>query len=326
MHMHRRQVVGSSLALLSAPWSAFAQTPVRRIGYLGLATAQADAGFLEAFRAGMAALRWVEGQDYRLDARFANGVMQNGATLADELVASTPDLLLFPAEGSGRLLTQRTKSIPIVFAFASDPIGSGFAASLRQPGGNATGLTSMAAELWPKRLQLLKATLPAAVHVGMLFAPNVEISMVQSRSIEAAAAPLGLRVSGLEVREAADIEPAFRRGAAQGAQAYAVTFDALSNSQRRLIAEQLLRLKAPAIFAGGQYVDDGGLMSYSASAVDNFRRAAEYADKILKGAKPGELPIAQPTRFELVLNLKTAKAIGVTIPNAVRLTADRVIE
>lgn len=299
---------------------------MRRIGYLGLASAQADAVFLEAFRAGMGALRWVEGRDYRLDARFANGVMQTGASLADELVASAPDLLLFPAEGSGRLLVQRTKTIPIVFAFASDPVGSGFAASLRQPGGNATGLTSMAAELWPKRLQLLKQAFPAGVRVGMLFSPNVEISLVQAKGIEAAAVPLGLRVTKLEVREAADIEPALTRGASLGAQAYVVTFDALTNNQRRPIAEHLLRLKAPAMFAGGQYVDDGGLMSYSASIADNFRRAAEYADMILKGSKPGELPIAQPTRFELALNLKTAKAIGVTIPSAVRLSADRVVE
>lgn len=175
--------MGGSLALLAAPWNALAQTSMRRIGYLGLASAQADAGFLDAFRAGMGALRWVEGRDYRIDARFANGVIQAGAGLADELVSSAPDLLLFPAEGSGRLLVQRTKTIPIVFAFASDPVGSGFAASLRQPGGNATGLTSMAAELWPKRMQLLKEAFPAGVHIGMLFAPGVEISLVQAKSI-----------------------------------------------------------------------------------------------------------------------------------------------
>ncbi len=318
--------MGWALTPLAAPWSAFAQAPVRRIGYLGLATAQADGPFLEAFRAGMTALRWVEGRDYRLDARFANGAMQAGAGLADELVVSAPDLLLLPAEGSGRLLVQRTKTIPIVFAFASDPVGSGFAASLRQPGGNATGLTSMAAELWPKRLQLLKEAFPAGVRVGMVFNPGLEISLVQARSIEAAAASLGLLVSGIEIRKAADIEPAFKRGASLGMQAYVVTFDALSNLHRRLIAEQLLRLKAPAMFAGGPYVDDGGLMSYSASAVDNFRRAAEYADKILKGATPGELPIEQPTRFELALNLGTAKAIGLTFPKATRLRADRVVE
>ncbi|MBL8378688.1 MAG: ABC transporter substrate-binding protein [Burkholderiales bacterium] len=324
--MRRRQALATGLALLWAPVGASAQARVRRIGYLGLATAQADAVFLDAFRAGMAALRWVEGRDYQIDARFANGVMQSGPALADDLVASAPDLLLFPAEGSGRLLAQRTKTIPIVFAFASDPVGSGFAASLRQPGGNATGLSSMAAELWPKRLQVLKESHPAGVHVGMVYAPGVEISLVQSKAIESGAATLGLRLTRLEVREAGDFEAVFKRGASLGVQAYAVTFDALTNSQRRAIAEHLLRLKAPAMFAGAQYVDDGGLMSYSASVADNFRRAAEYVDKILKGAKPGDLPVAQPTRFDLVLNLKTAKAIGLTFPQAVRLSAERTIE
>ncbi|MFN0160927.1 MAG: ABC transporter substrate-binding protein [Burkholderiales bacterium] len=324
--MKRRQALAAGLALAASSRSAFAQSRVRRIAYLGLASAQADDGYLDAFRAGMSALRWVEGRDYQIDARFANGIMQAAPSLADELVASAPDLLLFPAEGSGRLLFQRTKTIPMLFAFASDPVGNGFAASLRQPGGNATGLSSMAAELWPKRLQVLKESYPAGVHVGVIYSPNVEAGLVQSKTIESGAAALGLRLTRLEVRETGDFEAAFKRGASLGAKAYAVTVDALTNNQRRPIAGHLLRLKAPAMFAGAQYVDDGGLMSYSASIADNFRRAAEYADKILKGAKPGDLPVAQPTRFELVLNLKTAKAIGLTFPHAVRLSAERTIE
>ncbi len=324
--MKRRHAFGWALAPLAAPWSAFAQAPVRRIAYFGLASAQSDAAFLAAFRAGMSELRWVEGRDYRLDARFANGVVQDGARVADALIATAPDVLLTPAEGAGRLLLERTKTIPIVLAYASDPVASGFAASLRRPGGTATGLSSMAAELWPKRLQVLKETFPAAGHVGLLFAPNVEISVAQAKTIEAAAAQLGLRVIALEARQAADIEAAFKRGASLGAQAYVVAFDALSNSQRRPIAEHLLRMKSPAMFATGQFVDDGGLMSYSASIAENFRRAAEYADKILKGAKPGELAIEQPTRFELALNLKTANAIGAVIPPAIRLRVDRIVE
>jgi putative tryptophan/tyrosine transport system substrate-binding protein len=308
------------------PLSGFAQAPVRRIGYLGLTSAQSHGLFLEAFRAGMGALRWVEGRDYRLDARFASGVTQAGGELANELIAGAPDLLLAPSEAPARLLVHRTKTIPIVFAYGADPVGSGLAASLRQLGGNVTGLTSMAAELWPKRVQLLKEAFPACVHVGMLFAPNAENSVAEAKGIEAAAPLLGMRATALELRQVADIEPAFKRGASLGAQAYVVTFDWLTYFQRRPIAEHLLRLKAPAMFAGDQFVDDGGLMSYSASIVDNFRRAAEYADKILKGAKPGELPIEQPTRFELVLNLKTAKAIGVVIPPAIRLRVDRLVE
>lgn len=324
--MKRRHAMGLVLAPLAAPWSAIAQAPARRIGYLGLARAQSDAVFLEAFRAGMGALRWVEGRDYRLDARFANGVIQAGAGLADELVAGAPDLLLVPSEAPARLLVHRTKTIPVVLAIASDPVGSGLAASLRQPGGNVTGMTSMAAELWPKRVQLLKEASPAVVHIGMLFSANIDFAVAQAKVIEAAAVGLGVRVTALEVRQVADIEPAFKRGASLGARAYVVTFDGLTNSQRRPIAEHLLRLKAPAMFASGQFVDDGGLMSYSASIVDNFRRAAEYADKILKGARPGEMPIEQPTRFELALNLKTAKAIGLTFPKLILLRAERVVE
>ena len=324
--MKRRHAFGFALAPLAAPWSAFAQAPMRRIGYLGLASAQSDAAFLTAFRAGMGELRWVEGRDFVIDARFANGAPQAGAGLADELITSAPDLVLTPAEGSASLLMQRTKTIPIVLAFASDPVGGGFAASLRQPGGNVTGLTSMATELWPKRMQLLKEAFPAVAHVGMMFGPAMVNSVAQAKGIEAAAVGLGLRVTALELRQAADIEPALKRAASQGAQACLVTFDAISHGQRQVIAEHLVRLKLPAMFANGQSVDAGGLMSYAASISDNFRRAAEYADKILKGAKPGELAIEQPTRFELALNLKTAKAIGAVIPPAIRLRVDRLVE
>jgi putative ABC transport system substrate-binding protein len=274
----------------------------------------------------MAELRWAEGRDFVIDARFADGVPQAGATLADELVASAPDVVLTPAEGSARFLRQRTKTIPVVLAYASDPVGGGFAASLRQPGGNVTGLTSMATELWPKRMQLLKEAFPAVAHVGMMFGPGMENSVAQAKGIEAAAAGLGLRLTALELRQAADIEPALKGAASRGAQACLVTFDAISHGQRQVIADHLVRLKLPAMFANGQSVDVGGLMSYAASISDNFRRAAEYADRILKGAKPGNLSIEQPTRFELVVNIKTAKAIGATIAPSFLVRADRVVE
>ena len=324
--MYRRHAVGLWLATVAGLRPSFAQAAARRIAYLGLASAQSDAAFLAAFRAGMAELRWAEGRDFVIDARFANGVPQAGAGLAEEFVASAPDLLLCPAEGAARLLAQRTKTIPIVFAYASDPVGSGFAASLRKPGGNVTGMTSMTAELWPKRMQLLKEAFPAVAHVGMMFGPAMENSVAQAKGIEAAAVGLGLRVTALELRQAADIEPALKRAAAQGAQACLVTFDAISHVQRQVIADHLVRLKLPAMFANGQSVDAGGLMSYAASISDNFRRAAEYADKILKGARPGNLPIEQPTRFELVVNIKTAKAIGAAIAPSFLVRADRVVE
>jgi putative ABC transport system substrate-binding protein len=307
---------------------ALAQTErqVRRIGFLSQASSQGVAPLLAAFRAGMLELRWVEGRDYVIDARSAEGVVQAAAGLAAEVVATRPDLLLTTGDGSARLLAQRTKTIPIVFAISQDPVGNGIAASLRRPGGNVTGLTNMATELSAKRLQLLKEAFPRVAHVVVLFNPDDVGSVSQAREIEGAAPRLGLRVTRIELRQPADIESGFNRATALGAQAYILPSGGFANSQRQVIVDRVIRLKAPSMFAASQYVEAGGLMSYATSYPDNFRRAAAYVDKIFKGEKPGDLPIEQPTRFELVVNMKTAKAIGVTFPQAFMLRVDRVIE
>ncbi len=328
--IHRRKllVVLGSGALVN-PLAVFAQqapAKPRRIGFLSMASPQSTAEWLAAFRAGMTELRWAEGRDYLIDARHAEGNASAGPGLADALVASGPDLLLMPGDGPSRLVAQRTKTIPIVFTLAQDPVGNGLAASLRQPGGNATGLTNIGSELWPKRLQLLKEAFARITHVAMLFDPDDVGSVSQAKQIEAAALRLKLRVTPLEIRQSADLAAAFKRAAALGVQAYAVTTAGTNIGLRQAIADHLIALKAPSMFAASQYVEVGGLMSYAASFTDNFRRAAGYVDKIFKGAKPGELPIQQPTRFELVLNLKTAQAIGVKFPPAVLLQAERVIE
>ena len=326
--MNRRETLFALLAAGAAPFPAGAQTArrPRRIGFLAIGGAQADAPFLAAFRAGMLELGWVDERDYVLDVRDGKGVLAAGPGMADELVASGPDLILGVADGSSRLVAQRTKAIPIVFAITQDPIGAGLAENLRKPGGNATGLTSMTTELWGKRLQLLKEVLPRLTHVGLMFAPNDGGSVSQVKEIQATAPRLGLNLTLLELRQPADIEPAIKRAAAGGAQACAVTFDAFTNNQRHVIADQLTRLKLPAMFAGGLWVEAGGLMAYSTSFTDNFRRAAAYADKIFKGAKPGDLSIEQPTKFELVVNTKTAKALGIKLPEAFMLSVSRVIE
>lgn len=326
--MMRRKLLLASLAAAALPSLATAQTSnrVRRIGFLAVGGAQADEPFLAAFRAGMAELRWVDGRDYVLDVRDVKGVLSAAAGMADELVASGPDLLLGVGDGSSRLLAQRTRTIPIVFAISQDPIGSGFAESLRRPGGNTTGLTSMTTELWGKRMQLLGEALPRVAHVALLFAPNDGGTASQVKEVQAAAPRLGLRVSPIELKQPADIEPAIKRAASIGAQACAVTFDALANNQRHLIADHLLRQKMPAMFAGDLWVEAGGLMAYSASFKDNFRRAAAYVDKILKGAKPGDLAIEQPTTFELIVNMKTAEALGVVFPKSIKLSVTRAIE
>jgi putative ABC transport system substrate-binding protein len=274
----------------------------------------------------MLELRWVDGRDYFIDTRYANGVTQALPDLAADLVASRADLLLVPSDEDVRLLAQRTKTIPIVFAIAQDPVGNALAASLRRPGGNATGLTSLATELSAKRLQLLKEAFPRVAHVVLLFEPDNVGSVSQAKEIEEAGPHLGMRVTPIELRQPADIEPAFARAAALGAQAYIVTTGGTIGNQRQAIVDRFIRLKVPSMFANSEVVEAGGLMSYSTSFIDNFRRAAAYVDKIFKGAKPGDLPIEQPTKFELFINMKTAKTIGLTIPQSVLRRADRVIE
>jgi putative ABC transport system substrate-binding protein len=202
---------------------------VRRIGYLSGGNLQNNAAWLAAFREGMAALRWVEGRDYVIDARYANGVAQAYPGLAAELVATRPDLLLAPGDESVRQLAQRTKTIPIVFAVAQDPVGNGLAASLQRPGGNTTGLANLARELSAKRLQLLKEAFPRVAHVVLLFEPANLGSLSQVKDMEEAAARLKIRVTAIELRQAADIEPAFKRCAALGAQAYMVAQGFLIN-------------------------------------------------------------------------------------------------
>jgi putative ABC transport system substrate-binding protein len=275
----------------------------------------------------MAELRWVHGRDYVIDARYGNGsgVAQAMEGLATEAVAARPDLFLVSADVWVSRLIQRTKTVPIVFAIAQDPVGTGVAMSLQRPGGNATGLTSLARDLGAKRLQLLKEAFPRIAHVAMLFEP-ANIAAAQVKDTEDAAARLGIRVTPIALRQVADIEAAFKRGTAVGAQAYTVAQGPVITNQRRAIADHLLRARAPAIFVGIEYVEAGGLMSYGPSFDDNFRRAAGYVDKILKGAKPGELPIEQPTKFEMVVNMKTAHALGIKIPNAILVRADKVIE
>ena len=246
--------------------------------------------------------------------------------LAAEVVATRPDLLLTSGDGVIRLLTQRTKTIPIVFTIAQDPVGNALVASLQRPGGNATGLMSLASDLSAKRLQLLKEAFPRVAHVVLFFEPDNVGSVSQAKEIEQAAPRLGMRITPIGLRQPADIEPAFKRGAALGAQGYMVTASLLAVAQRQAIVDRSLRSKVPAIFENSQLVDAGGLMSYGPSWEDNFRRAAGYVDKILKGAKPGDLPIEQPVKFELVLNLKTAKAMGLRFPQSFLVRADRVIE
>ena len=326
--VRRRQLLIAAIGLVTPSLSAHAQTErrVRKIGYLSQASARVNAARLAAFRAGMLELRWVEGRDYSIDARYANGVTHALPGLAAELVAIRPDLLLVAADENVRLLEKSTKTIPIVFVITEDPVGTGIAASLRRPGGNATGLTTLSAELSAKRLQLLKEAFPHVANIVLLFEPDNVGSVSQAKEIGEVASRLDVRITPIELRQPADIEPAFKRATAVGAQAYIVTTGGTIASQRREIADRINRLKTPAMFANSQYAEAGGLMSYGPSFTDNFRRAAAYVDKVFNGANPGDIPIEQPTKFELIVNMKTAKATGLTFPESFLVQANRVIE
>ena len=327
---HRRKLLialGAG-ALAGGPAAHAQQAPAkpRRIGYLTLGSAESNAHYLVAFRAGTAALKWVEGRDYVIEGRYADGVPQAAPGLAAELVAKQPDVILTGGDGTLRALLQHTKTIPLVVGIAQDPVGNGLVASLRRPGGNATGLTNLAAGLGSKRVQLLKEAIPRLAHFAVLYEPGNVGSVAQWKEIEDAAKHLGLRATPYELKQPSDVEVAFKHGATRGVQAWIVTQGDPQSTQRKEIASRAIALKLPVMATNVESAEAGSMMSYGASISDNFRRAAGYVDKILKGAKPGELPIEQPTRFEMVVNLKTAKAIGVTLPQVVMLQADRVIE
>jgi len=326
--VRRRQFLIATIGLVTPSLPVHAQTErrVRQIGYLSQSSTQVNTARLVAFRAGMLELGWVEGRGYSIDARYANGVTQALPGLAADLVATRPDLLLVPSDEDVRLLAQSTRTIPIVFAITQDPVGNGLVASLRRPGGNATGLTTISTELSSKRLQLLKEAFPRVAHVVLLFEPDNVGSVSQAKEIEEVASRLRVRITPIELRQPSDIEPAFKRATAIGAQAYIVTTGGTLASQRQAIADRIIRLKTPAMFANSQWPDEGGLMSYGPSFTDNFRRAAVYVDKILKGANPGEIPIEQPTKFELIVNMKTARATGITFPESFLAQANRVID
>jgi putative ABC transport system substrate-binding protein len=327
--LDRRGAITTLGALgLCAAASALAQQKgkLRRIGLHGSSRAQALPGSVEAFRGGMTALGWVDGRDYFLDARYADSLPEAIERNAIDLVNSRPDVLLAVGDLSTSAFSRRTKTIPIVFVISTDPIGMGFAASLHRPGGNMTGLTFLVSDLAAKRLELLREVSPRVAHVGVLFDPTDAQSASQVKSFEEAGQRLKMRVAPIEVRRAGDIETALRRNANPRLDAFAIAMGPLLSGASTAVSDGLVRLKLPSVTPSSHMAEAGMLMSYAPSITENFRLAAGFVDKILKGAKPGELPIEQPTKFELVVNARTARKIGVNVPRSVLLRADRVIE
>ena len=316
-------------ALLVGFGVAEAQQPTKilRIGFLAAATPATAAHLLEAFKQGLHEHGYVEGKNTVLELRFGEGKAEQFPILAAELVRLKVDVIVALTNPVIDAVRQATQTIPIIMPAASDPVGAGFVASLARPGGNITGLTGYSPELNGKRLELLKEAFPKLSRVALLLSPNFPGSTLDLKETESAARALGLRMQPLEVRDDSDIDRSFKAMIKERADAltmfpgHPVLF-----VNRKKIVELAANHRLPTMYSLIEFVEAGGLMFYGPDLLVGYRRAADYVDKILKGAKPAELPVEQPTKFDLVINLKTANQIGLTIPPNVLARADRVIK
>jgi putative tryptophan/tyrosine transport system substrate-binding protein len=314
------------LLALCVPASAQQLKQIPRIAYLAAGTTSSQADQLEEFRQGLRELRYIEGKNIIIEPRYAEGKLDRLPALAAELVGLKVDVIVTAGPTATRPAKEATATIPIVMAFDSDPVGSGFVASLARPGGNITGLSSFSAELNGKRLELLKETIPRLSRVAV-FGTSTNPGNAQALTdIELTAGSFRVKVQSLDIRDPNDIETAFRAARKERAGAVLVLNSPVFPSHRTQMVELAAKNRLPAIYFGPSFVDGGGLMSYGVSTADLFRRAATYVDKVLKGTKPADLPVEQPKKFEFVINLKTAKQIGLTIPPNVLARADRVIK
>ena len=316
------------LAILVAPLTAEAQQPtkVHRIGYLSPGFSPSRLSTLEALRQGLRDLGWVEGENLTIECRVAEGEVERLPALAAELVHLPVEVIVAGGSAAIHAAQHATRTIPIVMATANEPVGEGFVVGVARPGGNITGMSNLAAELPGKRLEILKETVPQSTRIAVLANPANASHASDLHHVNEAARALGLSLHIVEVRRAEELESAFAAMTRAGADALMVLSDSILLSQLPgRIADLAATHRLPAIYVRRVYVDAGGLMSYGPSLPDLYRRAATYVDKILKGAKPAELPVEQPMKFELVLNLKTAQALGLTIPPTLLFQADEVI-
>jgi putative ABC transport system substrate-binding protein len=327
----RTFLAGTGAVLLAAPLAAEAQQAgkVVRIGYLTIDLAAASQT-TEAFRRGLRDLGYVEGRNVAIEYRDAEGKSQRLPAHAAELVALKVDVIVTAGGTLAALAAKQvTKTVPIVFIAVSDPVASGVVNSLAQPGGNVTGLSNSNAELVGKRLEHIAHAVPGVSRVVVLWQPGglgerTEQEML--KQADDAARALGVRLQFVEAREAADLEPAFSEMTRARADALTVFPSTMFFNERRRMTALAAKNRLPAVYQLREFVEAGGLMAYGTNIADLFRRAATYVDKILKGAKPADLPVEQPTKFELVINLKTAKALGLTIPPSLLGRADEIIQ
>lgn len=315
-----------TLSLSLAPLAVDAQPSekVYRIGMLERTSKTLNAASVNGFLRGMQELGYVEGKHFVIEYRSADGLDERFPELAADLVRVKVDLIV--TRGTQAILATKnaTNTIPIVITGAGDPVAQGIVASLARPGGNITGLNPMVTELYPKRVELLRALVPKAVRIAALCNMSSPAVPPAWKEVERAARSLGIEAQLFDVRRTGDLGPAFEGAVKQRADGLVVALDTLTQANRQLIVELAEKHRLPAVYASSEFF--GGLVTYGGNYADVYRRAAAFVDKIFKGAKPADIPMQQPTQFELVVNLKTAKALGLTIPPSLLLQADHVIE
>jgi putative ABC transport system substrate-binding protein len=319
-----------SLAVIAAPFvaQAPAQQPrkVHQIGFLGTDSLAGTANRLEAFRQGLRDLGYVEGRNIAIEYRWADGNVERFPEFAAELVALKVEVIVATSTPGALAARNATRTTPIVFATAADPVGSGLVASVARPGGNVTGLSLLAPEITARQLQLLKEAVPKAIRVAVISNQANAYTALLVKETEAAARLLAVRLQLLSVRGAGALDGAFSAASRERSDALLLLPDPAFVFHRTRIVEFARESRLPAMYPHREYADAGGLMAYGTDLRDNFRRTAIYVDKILKGAKVADLPVEQPTKFELVLNLRTAKALSLTIPKSMVLRADEVLQ
>jgi putative tryptophan/tyrosine transport system substrate-binding protein len=331
--IQNRKLVGTialvvALAMDGAVVTAQQSTKVPRIGYIsGTGNAIDQGPYVEALRHGLRDLGYVDGKNIVIEFRGAEGKLERIPSLVAEFVQLKVDVIVAPVPGVIRAAKQATNTIPVVFVTGIDPVESGWVASLARPGGNITGIATLAQDLNGKRLELLTEVLPRLSRVGVLWTPSDRSATINFKEYEVAARALKVQLQSLEARsENPDVEVAFQTAVKGRASALITITTATLFLKQKQIADLAIKNRLPTMFQGSTWVDAGGLMSYSTNDIDALRRAATYVDKILKGAKPSDLPVERPTKYEMVVNLKTAKQIGLTIPQSVLYRADRVIK
>ena len=326
--MERRTFLAGTAAVLATPLVAGAQQPAKvwRIGFLGSASASAAGARVEALRLGLRELGYVEGRNLAIEFRWTEGNHDRLPALAAELVQLRVDVIV--TQGTTVTLAARraTSTIPIVFAIASDPVGTGIVASLSRPGGNVTGLTDVAPDVTGKRLALLHEVAPRATRIAVLWNPSNPVSGPQLKETETAARTLGLALLSVEVRDVTQLGSAFATIVRDRAGAVILLTDITLFDRRVQIAEMAAKNRLPSMAWTSEFAERGCLITYGPNTAEMHRRAATYVDKIFKGAKPADLPVEQPTKFELIINLKTAKTLGLAIPQSLLGRADQVIE